>query len=395
MADAKDVRRFTKRQLNRVARAGFDWNLMIVLAFLLIFGLIMVYSASSYVAVRDFGNQNHYFTRQLIADIIGGAGMIALVFLPYKLYNYNYIFRWTEYGTAFFLPFLTIPFGIESHNASRWVQIPGTPFNFQPAEASKLFMILFMASWLYSLGKKVNENKYFWLSVAAPLPVAGVIYIVTDNLSSAIIVVAICELMLFIHSQDYKRFALLIGIVALLVVIAVVVSENTAGSGNFRLGRIYSWLHPEDTMETTSHQTIQALYAIGNGGIWGKGLGQSVQKISNLPEPHNDMIFAIIVEELGIVGAFALIAMFVVLLWRIYVVARETRETYGFLLTIGVFSHIAVQVVLNIAVATNSMPNTGVSLPFISYGGSSVCFLLAEMGIVFGVNRSNQKDKRK
>lgn len=391
-----NVRKFANRQIKRASRAGFDWNLIIVLVFLLIFGLIMVYSASSYFAQKNFGKQNYFFTRQIIADIIGFIGMIVIVLIPYHLYDKKWVFRWIEYVVAALLPLLTIPFGTESHGASRWVALPGTPFSFQPAEASKLLMILFMSSFLISLGKKVNERFWFWTSLCAPLPVCAIIYFVTDNLSSAIIIFAICALMLFVYSQDYKKFLILIGIVALIAVILIVIVEKTdITNGGFRLGRIYAWLHPEATQQTTSHQTIQALYAIGNGGIWGKGLGQSVQKISNLPEPHNDMIFAVICEELGIIGAFALVIMFAILLVRIYYVAKETKDAYGFLLTIGVFSHIAVQVVLNIAVATNSMPNTGVSLPFISYGGSSVCFLLAEMGLVFAVNRANQKEGRK
>ena len=159
--------------------------------------------------------------------------------------------------------------------------------------------------------------------------------------------------------------------------------------------RIYSWLHPENTTDSRAHQIIQGLYAIGNGGVWGRGLGQSIQKMSNLPEPHNDMIFSVICEELGIVGAITVIIMFVILISRMYLIARDAQDTYSYMLVVGVMAHIMIQVVMHIAVATNSMPNTGVSLPFVSYGGSSVCFLMAEMGIVFAVNRSNRAEVRK
>ena len=387
------VTKFTKKQLKKAGRLGFDYNLLFILLFLLIWGLIMVYSASSAVAVRDFGKQNHYLRKQMIADGIGLVAMLGIMFLNYRIYNKRFVYRWFFYLLALLLPLLTIPFGIESHSASRWVQIPGTGFNFQPAEASKLCLIMFMAAWLSSLKERINETKEFWISVALPVPIAGVIYFVTDNLSSAIIVMAIGVMMVFVASRDYKRFAICAGVIAAAVVGIVIYVENAGAKGSFRLGRIYSWLHPENTLETTSHQTIQALYAIGSGGIWGKGLGESVQKLSALPEPHNDMIFAIICEELGIVGAIALILVFVLLVLRIYMIARETRNRYGFMLVVGVLCHISLQIILNIAVATNSMPNTGVSLPFVSYGGTSVCFLLAEMGLVFSVNRANKNEE--
>ncbi len=394
---ADGVKKFTRKQLRRVARAGFDWNLVLVLAFLLGFGLIMVYSASSYVAIRDYGDQTHFFTRQAIADLVGIIGAVLLMFVPYRIYDKRWVYRWVFYGLAATLPLLTIPFGIGSHGATRWVEIPGTPFNFQPAEASKLFMIMFMASWLYGIGKKINERNYFWLTLALPIPVCGIIYFVTDNLSSAIIIYAISFIMTFVVSRDMKRFLIVFGILAVIVTIVIIVALNVnpESGASFRLMRIYSWIHPENSSDSTAHQTIQGLYAIGNGGVWGKGLGQSVQKISNLPEPHNDMIFAIICEELGIVGAIAVIIIFILLLSRMYMIARDTEEVYPYMLVIGVMTHIAVQVILNIAVSTNSMPNTGVSLPFISYGGSSVCFLMAEMGIVFGINRSNRAEVSK
>jgi cell division protein FtsW len=395
---ADGVKNFTKKQMRRVAKAGFDWNMVLVLAFLLGFGLIMVYSASSYVALRDYGDQTHYFSRQAIADLVGIIGAVLLMFVPYRIYDKKWIFRWVFYGLATTLPLLTIPFGIESHHATRWVEIPGTPFNFQPAEASKLFMIMFMASWLYAIGKKINERKYFWFTLALPIPVCLIIYTVTDNLSSAIIIYAISFIMTFVVSRDLKRFIIVVGIIAVIVAIVIIVAENINvgdDKASFRLMRIYSWLHPENTADSKAHQIIQGLYAIGNGGVWGKGLGQSVQKISNLPEPHNDMIFAIICEELGVVGAIAVIIIFVLLLSRMYMIARDTSEVYPYMLVIGIMTHVALQVILNIAVATNSMPNTGVSLPFISYGGSSVCFLMAEMGIVLGINRSNRAEVSK
>ncbi len=393
---AENVKKFTSKQIRRVSKMGFDWNMVLILIFLLGFGLIMVYSASSYVAVRDFGNPTHFFSKQAIADLIGIVGAVVVMFVPYKLYNKVWMFPWIFYAVALLLPLLTIPFGISSHNASRWIAIPGTGFNLQPAEVSKLLMILFMASWLNGHKNNLGTWKMFGITLALPLPVCGLIYLVTDNLSSAIIIYAISFVMFFMVSRDYLKFLAVIAAVGVVAIILILYVQNTDISGEgFRLARIYSWLHPENSADTTAHQTIQSLYAIGNGGVWGRGLGQSIQKMSNLPEPHNDMIFSVICEELGIVGAITVIILFILLISRMYFIARETQDTYAYLLVVGVMAHITVQVVMNIAVATNSMPNTGVSLPFISYGGSSVCFLLAEMGLVFAVNRSNRAEVRK
>ncbi len=390
-----EIKQFTKKTVRKVTSSGFDFNLLFILLTILAFGLIMVYSASSYVAVRDFGGRDYFFIRQLRWDLLGLVFMVGLIFVPYKLYNAWNLERWIVYAVAFILPFLTIPFGIESHNATRWIKLG--PVSFQPAEVSKILMIIFMASWLAGIKEKINTWTYLGISLAFVVPVAAVIYLVTDNLSSALIIFMICVLMIFISSTDIKKYIFFGGllIIVAVIIIAVVYNADISDDTSFRIGRIYTWLHPGTAQDTTGHQTIQALYAIGNGGVIGKGLGQSVQKISALPEPQNDMIFAVICEELGIVGAVALIIMYGLLLYRIYSIARETKNRFAFMVAVGVMCHIGVQAILNIAVATNSMPNTGVSLPFVSYGGSSAIFLLMEMGVVFCINRTNNREAKK
>jgi cell division protein FtsW len=191
--------------------------------------------------------------------------------------------------------------------------------------------------------------------------------------------------MVFVASPDYKKFIIMGTIAAALVALLVIVIVNMDSVESFRSARIVAWLDPESQSQGTGYQTLQGLYAIGSGGIWGKGLGQSMQKLSFLPEAQNDMIFSIICEELGLFGAFAIIVMFIMLLWRMMVIANNAEDLFGALLVVGVMGHIAIQAVLNIAVVTNSIPNTGVSLPFISYGGSSVIFLLIEVGLVLSV----------
>lgn len=229
--------------------------------------------------------------------------------------------------------------------------------------------------------------------VALPLPVALEIYVITKNLSSAIIVLAIAVLMVFVASPDYKKFILMALAVAALATLAIFLAVSSAAkgdTGNFRFGRILAWLDPESDSMDTGFQTLQGLYAIGSGGIWGRGLGQSIQKLNFIPESQNDMIFSIICEELGLFGAVAIIVMFIMLLWRMMVIANNAPDLFGAMLVVGVMGHIAVQSILNIAVVTNTIPNTGISLPFISYGGSSVMFLLIEIGLVLSVARRIQ-----
>ena len=201
-----------------------------------------------------------------------------------------------------------------------------------------------------------------------------------NNLSTAIIIVGIAFIMVFISSPKTAPFILAFVGVALLAVVFIF--------GTYRQERVQIWLHPENY--DTGYQTLQGLYAIGSGGLFGKGLGESIQKLGFVPEAQNDMIFSIICEELGLFGAICLILLFILMLWRFMVIANNAKDLYGALLVVGIMAHIAIQVILNIAVVTNSIPNTGITLPFISYGGTSASFLLAEMGLALSVSRGIQ-----
>lgn len=225
--------------------------------------------------------------------------------------------------------------------------------------------------------------------IGVPLPICILVYVVTQNLSSAIIIFGIAALMLFVSSPDYKKFVLIAlgGVAAAALLIFLIANAADSDSLSFRGGRILAWLDPEAYADSKGFQTLQALYAIGSGGIWGKGLGKSMQKLGFLPEAQNDMIFSIICEELGLFGAAAVMLLFLLLIWRFMVIANNAPDLFGAMLVVGVMGHIAIQVILNIAVVTNTIPNTGISLPFISYGGSSVLFLLIEMGIVLSVGK--------
>ncbi|MCM1045341.1 MAG: putative lipid II flippase FtsW [Candidatus Gastranaerophilales bacterium] len=386
MAARKAGRRRRKEQ----SEYFFDYSLLFIVLFLLGFGLVMVYSASYYEAFSDYEDAAYYLKRQLAADIIGLVAMIAVANIPYHFWER---FAVAGYAVAVVLIFLVLtPLGIESHGARRWIGLPGLPFNLQPAEVAKLCMILFLASMVCKMKKSVRTMKGFITMILVPLPIVILVKMVTENLSSAIIILGIAMLMVFVASPDYKKWIIMgsIAAVAVTILVLVIVNAGADGAEGFRSDRIRAWVDPESDAQGKGFQTLQALYAIGSGGIWGKGLGQSMQKLSFLPEAQNDMIFSIICEELGLFGAIAIILMFILLLWRMMIIANNASDLFGALLVVGVMGHIAIQAILNIAVVTNTVPNTGISLPFISYGGSSVMFLLIEIGLVLSVAKRIQ-----
>ena len=266
--------------------------------------------------------------------------------------------------------------GSSSHGSSRWISVG--PIQFQPSEVAKIAVILFMAMIIDKIPKQFTRFSSIIKMFIILAPLIGIV--AYSNLSTAIIIIGISVCMMFVASPKYLQF-ILVGIGVLVFAVAFVMLAG------YRSTRIEAWLHPETASSDAVYQTMMGLYAIGSGGLFGKGLGESLQKLGNVPESQNDMIFTIICEELGLFGAICLILLFIILIWRMMVVANNARDLYGSLLVIGVMSHIAIQVILNIAVVTNSIPNTGVILPFISYGGTSIIFLMAEIGIVLSVSR--------
>lgn len=385
------TQKIAKRRKKEEPEYFFDYSLLFIVLFLLGFGLVMIYSASSYEAFQDFKDAAYYLKKQLLAVIIGLVMMIFVANIPYHFWE-----RFALLGylvSMALVPLVKTPLGVESHGARRWIKIPGIGLNLQPAEVAKLGMILFLAVLVCKMGKSVRTMKGFIIMVLVPMPVVLEVYVITKNLSSAIIILGISVLMVFVASPDYKKFVIMgvTGAVLVAVVVFVIVSAYASGEQMaFRSERIVAWLDPESQAQGKGFQTIQALYAIGSGGILGKGLGQSMQKLSFLPEAQNDMIFSIICEELGLFGAIAVILMFIMLLWRMMVIANNATDLFGAMLVVGVMGHIAIQSILNIAVVTNTIPNTGISLPFISYGGSSVMFLLIEIGLVLSVAKRIQ-----
>ena len=363
-----------------------DYGLIFIVLFLLAFGLVMLYSTSSYEANLELGDSAYYLKHQLAAIVVGvGLMMILSRFPSYRVLNRLAV---PAYAAAAVLLLMIIPFGYTANGAKRWIRIFGV--SVQPAEVAKLAMIIFLASLICKMQRNVVSRKGFFLVMLTPLPICLMVYGITRNLSSAIIIMGIAFLMLFVATPGYRRFILILGggiSAAALIVYAISKASYSSGM-NYRFARVLAWLDPEAYASGKGFQTLQALYAIGSGGVFGKGLGQSMQKMGFIPEAQNDMIFSIICEELGLFGAIAVIMMFVLLIWRLMIIANNAPDLFGALLVVGVMGHISIQVILNIAVVTNVIPNTGITLPFISYGGSAVLLQLAEIGMVLNVARS-------
>ncbi len=367
----------------------FDYTLLFVVLFLLGFGLIMIYSVSSYEAYANFNDAAYFLKKQLLSSIIGLVAMMVVANIPYTIYEEHT--GWGYLLSAFLL--ILVPFiGIESHGAKRWLPIPFIGLTIQPAEVAKLCMILFLASFVCKMGKGIRTLRGMLFLLITSLPIVIMVWKLTDNLSSAIIILGIAVFMIFVASPDYKWFfgIAAAGCAGIAVLLNYISKLNMSDIEGFRFKRILAWMNPEAYASDVGYQTLQSLYAIGSGGVVGKGLGQSMQKLGFIPEAQNDMIFSIICEELGLFGAIIVITMFLVLLWRMMLIANNATDLFGSLIVVGVMGHIAIQVILNIAVVTNTIPNTGISLPFISYGGTSVMFLLIEMGLVLNVAKRIQ-----
>lgn len=365
----------------------FDYSLLFITIFMLCFGVVMIYSASSYEAQDTFQDAYRYVKNQIMG--IGVGVFISAVFLFFDYHFWSKISFLIYLGSVIAIFLVLTPLGIEANGARRWLNLGFS--SFQPAELAKLAVILMLATLICAMGKKARTTKGIILLLIVGGLVSALILLITRNLSSALIIAGITFCMIFVITKNYKLYVAMAAVGAVVGFGAVKIILLSAGKGGgFRVARIIAWLNPEEYADTTAFQTLQALYAIGSGGFLGKGLGGSMQKLNFLPEAQNDMIFSIICEELGLFGAVAVLLMFLLMIWRMMVIAGNAPDLFGALLVVGVMSQIAIQVILNVAVVTNSMPNTGISLPFISYGGTSVSFLIGEVALVLKVSSQIQ-----
>ena len=384
----------TKRQETKKKKTNtvqfFDYSMLAVLICLVCFGLVMLYSTSAYSALVNYGDSMHYFKRQLIFCVAGLIGMYIIAKIDYHIY-----IKWAKkiyFFSIFMMALVQTPLGKEVNGARRWIKLPFDQ-QLQPAEIAKIAVILFIPVLICNMGREIKT----WRGIMKVLLWGGFasacVLFLTDNLSTAIIVMGITCIMIFVVHPKTKPFLAIVGIVMTAVLAGVLILQQLMNSElgkklseNFRLRRILVWLEPEEYASKGGYQVMQGLYAIGYGGFFGKGLGNSAQKMI-IPEVQNDMILSIVCEELGVFGAIMVLLLFGLLLYRLMFIAQNAPDIYGSLIVTGIFAHVALQVILNVCVVINLIPTTGITLPFISYGGTSSLFLMAEMGIALGVSR--------
>jgi stage V sporulation protein E len=368
----------------------YDFSLVVMVFSITLFGLLMLYSASGYMAAKSDLGDMYYLTRQ---GIFALAGFLIMLFLS-RFFDYHWLSKLNIliYVAAWGALIATFVMGVASHGSSRWIRIMGVQF--QPSELMKPAVIIMLATLLTDKGYRINSLKaMFRCALYALIPAAVV---ALTNLSTGIIIVSIAIFMLFVAVKSYRYhlallFATVLGYIGAYPLALFL--QKVKILHEYQITRILAWRDPASFPDDT-YQTRQGLYAIASGGIFGKGLGESIQKFL-MPEAQNDMIFTIICEELGLVGAVGLMLVYALILSRLYEIAKNAKDLFGSFLVIGVMAHIALQAILNIAVASNSIPNTGITLPFVSYGGTSLLILLAELGLCLNVSWQTTLDVEK
>ena len=348
-----------------------DTVLLILVLLLAVFGLVMLFSISEYNGRVRFGDSAYYFKKQLFATALG---LMTMYIVAETDYRFLVRLAPAAYLLSMGLSTAVLFVGQEINGSKRWLNFG--PLSFQPSEFAKAAVILFL-TWQIQGSKKITAGFWFMCrTMLTLLPIVGLVG--SNNLSTAIIILGIGVILIFISDPGYARF-IGMGVTGAAVIAVFLAAES------YRLERLAIWRNPEKYEK--GFQTIQGLYAIGSGGLFGRGFGSSLQKLGFVPEAQNDMIFSIICEELGIFGGIFVLILFGYLLYRLFFIAQNAPDLFGSLIVTGIFIHIALQVILNIAVVLNLMPNTGVTLPFISYGGTSIVFLMLEMAIALSVAR--------
>ena len=357
-------------------KGRMDYTLLLIVVLLVVIGLVILYSTSAYNGQVKFHDSFYYLKKQAFATVLGIVLMLFVAGMDYHIWQRLAVFG---YLAAVALSVAVMLFGREINGSKRWLALG--PFSFQPSEFAKVALILFLADLVTKNVKKIGKmwtlcRIMFWI-----LPIVGLVG--ASNLSTAIIILGIGVILIFVANPQFLPFLWIggtgVGFIGIFLSLE-----------SYRLERLAIWRNPE--LYEKGYQTMQGLYAIGSGGLFGVGLGESMQKLGFVPEAQNDMIFSIICEELGLTGAVAVLVIFGLLIWRLMVIATWTKDLFGTLLAAGVMGHIMIQVILNVAVVTNTIPNTGITLPFVSYGGTSVVFLLLEMGIALSVSRGVRKE---
>lgn len=361
-----------------------DITFLSLVLVLLSVGLIMLFSASYAYSYTYFGNSYRFISRQAGFAVIG----VGLMILISKI-DYNIIkkFSWVIYlvTVAMLIIVLILPPMSSELGVKRWISIGA--LSFQPSEIAKFAIVVLFAAWLSVNGEKIKKFKYVAWMILLLAVVCGLV-VAEPHLSATILIFLIGIVLLFVGGLQ-KRWILIGAGGGLAGVLFLIFS----GAVSYGSDRIQYWIDPWADPSGKGYQTIQSLLAIGSGGLLGRGIGQSRQKYLWVPEPHNDFIFSIVCEELGLIGAMVIIILFCALVWRGFTIAMRAKDKFGTLMAIGLTFQVGLQAILNILVVTNTMPNTGISLPFFSYGGTALVILLAEMGIVLSISRGSSVKK--
>ncbi len=359
--------------MSTLKKGKYDYTLLITLLLLVMIGLLILYSTSAYNGEVKFQDKFYYLKKQVFATALGLGAMYVAAKIDYHVWNYLAV---PGYIVAILLSVAVLFIGEEYNGSKRWLSLG--PFSFQPSELAKVAVILFFARIVTRKIKEIGKMRTLLKVMLWILPIVGLVG--ASNLSTAIIILGIGAVLGFVASPKYSQF-LLMGIAGIGFMSIFLAVES------YRLERLAIWRNPEAYEK--GYQTLQGLYAIGSGGLFGRGYGNSIQKLGFVPEAQNDMIFSIICEEWGFCGAAFIMLLFLILIWRFFVIAVHAQDLFGAMIATGALAHMMIQVVLNIAVVTNTIPNTGITLPFVSYGGTSVVFLLIEMGLVLNVSKKS------
>ena len=358
-----------------------DFTLIITILLLLSIGLIMLLSASSPSALSESGNSYSYFSKQLIFAILGIIAMMIISKIDYRFYQKFYKHAW---WISLILLALVLIAGRTINGAKRWIYFTET-LSIQPSELVKMLMIIFYAGILVKNRDELNKyGKGFLKHIIMLAPIIGLL-LLEPHFSASIVIIGICSIMMIIAGCKFWHFlatGLAVGVPAIVALVAF---------SPYRLQRVVTFLDPWKDATGDGWQVIQSLYAIGSGGLFGAGLGESKQKFLYIPEPHNDFIFSILGEELGFIGCAIVLILFAVFIWRGVLIAMKAPDMFGSLLAIGITALVGIQVIINVAVVTSSMPATGMPLPFFSYGGTALFILLCEMGVLLNISRASAK----
>lgn len=377
-------RRKKRAKSKPAERGSMDLIFLILVLTLLGIGLIMLFSASYAYAYYYDGNSFHYITRQLAFAVVG---VVALLLVSQIDYHILRRFALLLLGGTLFLLVLVLFYHTQA-TAKRWIPIVGS-FTFQPSELAKFTIVVVFAHLISLNYDRMSDPRYGLWPFLSIMGVIALLMVLQPHLSGTILILTIGVVMMFIGGTNLKWFAL----GGLFLVGAVIVIIFIPDAVPYAMSRLEHWINPASDPTGAGYQTLQSLYAIGSGGLLGVGIGNSRQKHLYLPEPQNDFVFSVVCEELGFVGATIILLLFVLLVWRGFAIAMRCRDRFGSMLAVGLTTQVGVQTILNIAVVSNTIPNTGISLPFFSYGGTALCMLLAQMGVVLSVSRYSTVEK--